>query len=255
MTDANASKEPAAAQMRAITISREYGSGGGEIGRQLAQRLGWKLIDHEVAEQVARALNISEAEAEAHDEHSDNLMVRLLSNLSENLAPVSFPVESIPNLITPEEYDGARRKVVETAVARGQVVIIGRGSQVLLSGRRDVLHVRIIAPLDQRISYVMQREGLDYTRAQSRIQNKDRDRARFLSTTHQRNPSDEHLYDIVVNTAVIELGDVVELLALALEKKARKLNTPVEELGPGTGLQNYAGTPGNFNMNKTSTQA
>ena len=169
MTDVNASKEPVAAQMRAITISREYGSGGGEIGRQLARRLGWKLIDHEVAEQVARALNVSEAEADAHDEHSDNFMMRLLSNLSENLAPVSFPVEAIPNVISPEEYDEARRKVVEAAVARGQVVIIGRGSQVLLAGRRDVLHGRIIAPLEQRISYVMRREGLDYARAQNRI--------------------------------------------------------------------------------------
>lgn len=254
MTDVNAPKEPAAAQMRAITISREYGSGGGEVGRQLAERLGWKLVDHEVAEQVARALNVSEAEADAHDEQADNLIMRMLTNLSENLAPVSFPVQSTVELISPEEYDEARRKVVETAVARGQVVIIGRGAQVLLAGRRDVLHVRIIAPLEQRIAYVMRREGLDHAKAQHRIQTKDRARARFLNTVHQRNPSDEHLYDIVINTAVIELGDVVELLALALEKKARKLNTPFEELGPGTGLQNYAGTPGNFNMDQSSAQ-
>ena len=253
MSDVNASTEPASAQMRAITISREYGSGGGEIGRQLAQRLGWKLVDHEVAEQVARALNVSEAEADAHDERADSLIMRMLTNLSENLAPVSFPVQNIPDLISPEEYDEARRKVVEAAVASGNAIIIGRGAQVLLAGRRDVLHVRIIAPLEQRISYVMRREGLDHTKAQNRILTKDRDRARFLSSTHQRNPTDEHLYDIIVNTAVIELGDVVELLTLALEKKARKLNTPLEELGPGTGLQNYEGSVGNFNMNESSS--
>ncbi len=250
MTYVNGANEPAVTQMRAITISREYGSGGGEIGVQLAKRLGWKLVDHEVAEQVARALNITEAEADAHDEHADNLIVRLLTNLSESLAPVSVPVQSLPSLITPEEYDEARRKVVEAAVASGHAVIIGRGAQVLLAGRPDVLHVRIIAPLEQRTAYVMRREGLDHARAQNRINTKDRDRARFLAAVHQRNPQDEHLYDMVVNTAVIELSDVVELLALALEKKARKLNTPLEELGPGTGLKNYPGTPRNFKMNE-----
>jgi cytidylate kinase len=250
MTDVNSAKEPGVAQMRAITISREYGSGGGEIGNQLATRLGWKLVDHEVAEQVARVLDISEAEADAHDERADSLIVRLLSNLSENLAPVSVPVASTIDMITPEEYDEARRKVVEAAVQSGHAVIIGRGSQALLAGRRDVLHVRIIAPLEQRITYVMRREGLDHAKAQNRIQSKDRDRGRFLQTVHQRSPDDEHLYDLVINTAVIELGDVVDLLVLALEKKARKLNTPLEELGPGTGLQNYASTPGNFKMNQ-----
>ena len=50
------------ARMRAVTISREYGSGGGEIAARLAQRLGWQLVDHEVVVEVANALGVSEAE-------------------------------------------------------------------------------------------------------------------------------------------------------------------------------------------------
>ncbi|HEX2913560.1 MAG TPA: cytidylate kinase-like family protein [Chloroflexia bacterium] len=241
-------KEPSIEQMRAVTISREYGSGGGEIGAQLARRLGWKLIDHEVVVQMANVLGISEVDAEAYDEHVDNAILRILTNLGENLAPVSVPTQTPVQRIGPQDYKEARRKVVEAAVASGHAIIIGRGAQVLLAGRRDVLHVRIIAPLEQRIAYVMRREGLDHTKAQERIQSKDRDRARFLATVHQRNPQDEHLYDVVVNTAVIELSDVVELVVLALEKKARKLNTPESELGPGTGLRQYGSTPGNFNL-------
>ncbi len=60
-------------QMRAVTISRKYGSGGGEIATRLAQRLGWQLIDHEVVVQVAHELGVSEAEAEAHDERVESL--------------------------------------------------------------------------------------------------------------------------------------------------------------------------------------
>ena len=68
----------AISRMRAITISREYGSGGGEIAVRLAQRLGWQLVDHEVVVEVANALGVSEAEAEAHDEHVEGLASRLL---------------------------------------------------------------------------------------------------------------------------------------------------------------------------------
>ncbi len=64
MNEVNQEPDPVS-QMRAITISREYGSGGGEIATRLASRLGWQLIDHEVVVQVAHELGVSEAEAEA----------------------------------------------------------------------------------------------------------------------------------------------------------------------------------------------
>ncbi len=71
----------AISEMRAITISREYGSGGGEIAARLAHRLGWQLIDHEVIVRVAEALGVSEATAEEHDEQADSLTLRILHNL------------------------------------------------------------------------------------------------------------------------------------------------------------------------------
>ena len=58
----------AVAAMRAITISREYGSGRGEIAARLAKRLGWQLIDHEVVVQVAQKLQVSEEEAGEHEQ-------------------------------------------------------------------------------------------------------------------------------------------------------------------------------------------
>ena len=67
--------------MRAITISREYGSGGGEIATRLAQRLGWQLIDHEVVVRVAQKLHVSEEEAEYHDERVESLAARIFKSL------------------------------------------------------------------------------------------------------------------------------------------------------------------------------
>src|SRR5205823_10853285 len=69
------------ATMHAITISREHGSGGGEIAARLAKRLQWRLIDHEVVVRVAQKLHVSEEEAQDHDERVESLATRILKSL------------------------------------------------------------------------------------------------------------------------------------------------------------------------------
>ena len=109
-----------------------------------------------------------------------------------------------------------------------------------------MLHVRIVAPLELRIAYVMSREGLDRVAAQARILRKDQEHARYLQTFYHRHPSDPHLYDLVLNTGILDLESAVDLISLALERKARRLATPVEELGPAAGLSRYPQRPGDF---------
>jgi cytidylate kinase len=229
-------------QMRAITISREYGSGGGEVARHLATRLGWQLIDHEIVVQIAQELGISEDEAEAHDERSSGVVSLILNNMRA-IYPTMFT--NVPTLaMTDDEvYCEALTKVVEAAVAAARSVIVGRGGQVILRDRRDALHVRIVAPLEKRIEYVMKREALDQSTARSRIQLKDHDRQRYLQTVYHLHPSDAHLYDLVINTGVLDLDGAVDLICLALALKARRLTVPEEALGPGAGLQPYPGRP------------
>src|SRR5712692_2415056 len=130
-------------QMSAITVSREYGSGGGEIATRLATRLGWRLIDHEIVGQVARELDISETEAEVHDEHVEGMIARFFSSMQliQPTAPVATTPITPMLLMNSQIYHEALRRVVEGAVAAGHVVIVGRGAQVLLAQRRDVLQM------------------------------------------------------------------------------------------------------------------
>lgn len=243
----------AVSSMRAITISRQYGSGGGEIATRLAAHLGWKLIDHEVVVRVAQELGVTEAEAEAYDERTESIASRILATLQaiQPTIPVAPPVLLNTDA---QDYNEARRRVIEGAVAAGQVVIVGRGAQVLLAQRRDVLHVRIVAPLDKRIIYVMQREGLDQNAARARIQLKDRDRTRYLQVEHNKDPGDPNLYDLVVNTNILDLDSVVDLLSFALERKAGRVSTPTGELGPGVGQPRYPGQPGDFRPPESMTR-
>lgn len=235
-----------AARMRAVTISREYGSGGGEVAGRLAQRLGWQLIDHDIVARVAHALEISEEEAEIHDERVESAINNLLTGISA-VHPAIFGVAPPPTILTDAKtYRAALNQVIEAAVARGHVVIVGRGAQKVLAQRRDVLHARIVAPLEQRITYVMKREGLNRADAQMRIQLKEHDRARYLQAQYHCRPDDAHLYDVVINTSILDLDSAVDLIYDALQHKAQRLTIPTGELGPATGMPRYPGQPGDI---------
>jgi cytidylate kinase len=233
------------AQMRVVTISREYGSGGGEIARRLAARLGWRLVDHEIVVQVARDLDISEEEAAARDERVQST-VSLILNSMRAMNPAIFSVTPAPVESDEQTYREALTRVVEAAAATGNVVIVGRGSQILLANYRDVLHVRIVAPFEKRVEYVMERETLSKDDARSRIQLKEHDRQRYLQSEYHRRPDEAQLYDLIINTGILDLDSVVNLIVQTLEYKASRLAVPDEQLGPGAGLPRYPGHPGDI---------
>ncbi|HET7092469.1 MAG TPA: cytidylate kinase-like family protein, partial [Thermomicrobiales bacterium] len=138
-------------------------------------------------------------------------------------------------------HRAALASIIDAAAALGNVVIVGRGAQAILADRRDVLHVRIVAPLAARIAYVVGRESLTPDEARSRILTVDRDRARYLQEAERLRPDDAHLYDLTINTGVLTLDDAVALIVLALQCKARLLHVPADELGPGVALPPYPG--------------
>lgn len=231
--------------MLAITISREYGSGGGEIATRLATRLGWRLVDHEVVVEVARRLGVTEVEAARRDEQPEGFIEQLLRSLrAVDPTPLSY-LGVADAMVAPgqQDYAAALRDTVLAAAAAGHAVIVGRGSQVILRKRRDVLHVRVVAPLDQRVIYVSRREGLGADAARHRIHDKDLARQRYLMATYERHSPDAHLYDLILNTAVLDLDSCVDLIALALERKGKRLSVSAEELGPGSHVTPYATSP------------
>ncbi len=255
--------------MRAITISREYGSGGGEIAARLARRLSWQLIDHAVIEQTARELEVHETEVEKHDEeYVESTRPGILSRILEQLTPSGAMTGGGGILIRPSSsgetpaYQETMRQIIvaaattghvvivgrggHAAATTGHVVIVGRGGQVLLADKRDVLHVRVVAPLEQRVAYVVRREGLDTEAARQRVQAKDQARTRYMQTQYQCQHEDPHLYDLVINTAVLDLDSAVDQICLALEGKASRLSVPVEQLGPAADLTPYPDKPADF---------
>src|SRR5947209_11618929 len=113
--------QPSGGEMKAITISRLYGSGGGEVGARLAQRLNWHLIDHEIVARVAHELGIPEQKAEAQDEYAKGFIARVVSQFVSTVPTGASPVIQMVPADQPDQdrYQETLRRVVETAADTG----------------------------------------------------------------------------------------------------------------------------------------
>src|ERR1700741_5678032 len=117
--------------IKIITVEREYGSGGGEIAKLLAERLGWKLWDHLLTEEIARLANCPKGVVEVREERNDPLYYRLFKSFLRGSYEGSLNAPKL-NLVDSETILRITRRVVEHAAMSGKGVIVGRGSQQFL---------------------------------------------------------------------------------------------------------------------------
>jgi cytidylate kinase len=186
--------------MAILTISREYGSGGREIARRLAQRLNYKYVDKEQLfqdldrvgkrwGQAARELDeVCPTFWERHDWQYHGY-ITLLESL----------------ILDYSEADN--------------VVIIGRGAFLLLQDVPFCLKVRLEAPPEVRLERIMVKESLSREKAEDLMARVDRDRACYLQANYGKAWDEESSYDCVFNTGSQTYDQVVEVL---LEKLAKK---------------------------------
>src|SRR5208283_1620307 len=148
--------------MNAITVAREYGAGGSEVARRLAELLGWELLDREFLHQAAAVEHVPDADLERLDEKAVHLVDRF------RLHP--------PH----QRYMHGLAEVVRQAVGRGNVVLVGRGCRHLVGNPPNVFHLRLVAPLEWRANRKAQLQGWTVDEARTRCTEADLARSRFM---------------------------------------------------------------------------
>ena len=194
---------------RVLTIAREYGSGGALIGRSISEQLGWKLLDKAFIENIARAAKVDPALARRFDERTDSWLERL-AHQGAGLWRGAFEgvvVVSRPDFFDAETMAALAQSMIHEAYQRGNYVIVGRGAQCVLQGRKDAFHVFIYAPWAERVARVQQRLP-GQTDVEELIRSTDRQRAGYIRTYFGCNWIDPHLYHLMICSGLGE--DVVE---------------------------------------------
>ena len=178
--------------MAVITISRQLGSLGCDIADAVAGSLGYRKVWKGLINQAARR---SRTPSMALDMLDDLGLFGLKPSESEEKA-----------------YLDAIRELIEELARADNVLIVGRGGQAVLHGWPNCLHLRIIAPLQVRVERLVARHGISPEAALARIKASDRRRKRFVERAYQVDWSNPTLYDLVINTASLDVAQVAGLV-------------------------------------------
>jgi len=182
-----------------VTISRQAGAGGDEIARLLAEELGWKLLDNEVAERLLVEKGFPRVEAETFEEKEPGLWHRFSSRKERYL-----------HFLKMVSYEFARR---------AGCIILGRGGQILFADVPGVIRVRVIAPLQDRVARVREESGEDERRTRQAVQHSDNERAGFYRFLFHENWDSPDLYDLIINTHGISVKTATAMIVKTLNAK------------------------------------
>jgi len=185
-----------------VAISRETGARGATIGRRIARKLRWDCYDQELLEFMAQDDSAGNNLREISPEVAEWVEGRLQALLREQT------LSQHPSVIS-------MARVILTLAASGQVVLIGRGAGFLLPSA-TTLHVRIIAPLADRVAYMGQSQRLGSTEAATHVHKSDARRSEFLATHFHRRGDEIHHYDLLLNSSRLGEEEAAALVCHAV---------------------------------------
>jgi len=185
---------------RAITVEREYGCGGGEIACELAERLGWKVWDHALTEEIAKVANVECATVERCAERVDSTFQRLVKVFLRGSYERSIPLQGAEPFDT-DRFVAVGQQVMEKVAQAGNCVIVGRGAPYFLRLRGDAFHVFLYAPHAEKLNRLL-KVGKSVKEAEELLDTIDRDRITFVKRYFNADWPTRCLYHLMINTAV-----------------------------------------------------
>ena len=187
--------------MTTVTISREFGSEGVKIAKQVAEILDYSLVDKRILEGVFRRYGLTK-----------------FGDLYES-TPSFWDLANANNLLIVSMLN----ETMEALAHRGGMVILGRGGFASLNEYADVLNVRIQAPFPDRVERVMARENIsDRRQAEERVRKDDKARQKFIKLFYNKEWDVETYFNLVIDTSTVSTEMAVEWIieaAQALEQK------------------------------------
>ena len=193
------------------TIGREFGSGGKQVGRILADRLGIPFYDKELLQKAAKDSGFCEEILENHDEKpTSSFLYSLVMDTYSGGSYSSAPFLDMPinQRIFLAQFD-AIKKIAEE---QGSCVIVGRCADYALAERDNVINIFIHADMEDRVKNVSTRLNITEKKAKEMCQKQDKQRASYYNYYTSKKWGDARHYDLCFNTSKISLEKSVDLI-------------------------------------------
>ncbi len=193
-----------------ITIGREYGSGGRELGEMLAKRLGIVYYDKAILARAAQESGICEEVMEAHDEKG---ALRSLLGASASIGSAMSGIGYGMQMPMNQRIFQAQFDAITQLAQEGPCVFVGRCADYVLRGRPNVTHVFVYASEEHKAERIMRVEGVDEEKAREMIRKTDKQRKSYYNFYADGNWGMRSNYDLMLRTDGHSLEELVELVA------------------------------------------
>mgnify|MGYP001114008204 CR=1 FL=1 len=190
-----------------ITIGREYGSAGRQIGYKVAEDLGIKLYDREMLERAAKESGICEELFETHDEKPTN---SFLYSLVMDSYSFGYPSSSYTDMPINHKIFLAQFDTIRKIASEGPCILVGRCADYALEEFDNVLSVFIHADMDARIRRIARIYDLTDAKAKDLIKKTDKRRSSYYNYYSNKKWGDSRNYDLVVNSSRVGVDGCVE---------------------------------------------
>jgi cytidylate kinase len=184
---------------RVITIEREYGSGGGAIATQLAQRLGWGVWDKRLTEEIARLANVDPSAVKRCDERMDSRLYRLAKTFWRGSHERSSQVAG--QVFDTDRMMSMMQEITSKIAREGNAVVVGRGAPFFLRDNPDTFHVFLYAPRAEKVRRLIA-DGSSAEEAEEMVDSVDRERIAYVKHYFNADWPTRSLYHVMVNTAI-----------------------------------------------------
>lgn len=204
-----------------ITIGRQFGSGGKEVGIRVAKELGIPFYDKELLQEAAKKSGLCEKVFENFDEQPKSLLYSIAMDAC------MFAVPSTGDSLEQQVYLAIFNTIRQLA-DQGPCVMIGRCADYALTDHPDHLSLFIHAPMDVRVARVAKRQNLTPEKAQQLIIKTDKRRAAYYEYYSARKWGAVDSYDFCIDSSCLGLGGTVELIRTMVEHKEHPIPSPTE---------------------------
>ncbi|MBU0992531.1 MAG: cytidylate kinase-like family protein [Proteobacteria bacterium] len=183
-----------------ITIARQPGSGGAELGRRIACRMGLGYLDRQILQHAAEELKMTEADLAHREERIKSFWIRLIETFSTTCPEYIISTTPPPPIISDDKLIEAEKRVLLQLAAQGSCVIVGRCGFHVLGGQARLLNIFIHAPRRFRIERLIKFYGADSeTIASQLIDSMDLDRKRYVERLTKKSWYDARNYHLSID--------------------------------------------------------
>jgi cytidylate kinase len=205
--------------MAVITISRQFGAGGKTLGERVAKRLGYTFADEDIVQKIAELARVSSGWVESVEKEAGGRLSRIINKMVSKPL-VDRILKDERGYIDEQIYLDYLVVLISHMAEEGNVVILGRGSQYILSDMPEAYHVLLINSLENRVRFIMAHYNMTEQRAAQLVRVNDKRRANLYHKLSKQDYDQPELYHLVINTARVPLEDAERLVVQMVNPEA-----------------------------------